>query len=173
MARASCNNQNFYFHSQLEVLLVLTRAGCRRAFWILLSFLPPPVLLVAIFDSVRVRVLEGRAGKRPKRSYLADTAVRWHWGFKSGSSCHGLFVSFFIELHWWLLILLPKVWVILLFRDSFFSAWLFPHQPLISVPQLGLPCTPPPDSPLQPYFHGFQARLTFTYLTHTDESVPL
>lgn len=117
-------------------------AGCGPALE-LLSFLPSPPLLIVIFDAARVKVLAKRVGKRPQRSYLADTAVRGHWGFQSGSSSHGLFVRLF-RLP---LTALPRVGVMGDLDGAFSSAWLFPHQPLMRLPHLGLLCPSRQSSP--------------------------
>lgn len=139
MPRASCNNQNFHLHS-------VRGTPCPHKGWLQKSTSNSPLFLTSFSLAncciwcCQSKVLEGRVRRRPRGSYLADTEVRWHWAFKSGSSCHQLFVSFFTEPHWEFRISLPKVWVTWVLRDAFSSAWLFPHQPLIGLPQLGLPC---------------------------------
>lgn len=127
-----CNKQSFQLHSQLEELLSSPMTGCRPALW--LPFLPSPPSPVVVFDAARAWK-GGR--KRAKMGLFSWYCCTVSLGFKSGSSSHGLLTSF-KEPHWEPAVTLPKVWMIWDLDEAFSSAWLFPYQPFMGLPQLGL-----------------------------------
>ena len=112
MPRVPCNNQSFTLG-----------VPCPRQCWlqIALPVLTSFSLTSGFIDAVSLKFWKEGSERSQEGLFLADTAVRCHWGFQYGSCSPGLFVRFFRETCWEPLTTPSKVWIVWDSDGAFFA----------------------------------------------------